>query len=555
MSDLFNDSWKSSGALVESMRLKASQVAAPVNNQFGEMGAESSWIYGMGQSAKYNDRYTQFRGWLYAAINAIAMEGAGQPAKLGILQGADEPQKRAFNRLKQSPLTKKMPSSLAEKSLTEEWELLEGHAFCDVLDNPNQFQTRWQFTYMFLTNLLLTGWGYIVGGETENGFEMFSLPTTWVTPIHRNGPFTEFRILNPNRAAVEQGVILSRDNVAFAHLPNPADPMGALAPADAQITAIRIDDSIQTSQERFFKNGIFPSVVVTVGKDPHPDVPGGGVRPRLSGEQRRQVIGAIRKTMTGVENYGNPAIVDGLIEKIDRLSATSNEMGWDKSEDKIRTRLLSAFGVHPYILGEVVNVGGYAQAAKIEDRFFKKVNSLTEMLGLVTTHFARMVDKRKVFVWWEQLVAVDQGLRYTNLRDARKNGDITKNEWRTELGFAPDESDESAESRAPLLDTVGGMTGYVQIAGTVAQGLLTVEAGATALATFLQIDEALAAAMLQVGVLPQPVLPGPPAPPPAQQQDDDKADLDKAVLALNHAMKLLDATPTAVAQLVDAAAQ
>jgi hypothetical protein len=91
--------------------------------------------------------------------------------------------------------------------------------------------------------------------------------------------------------------------------------------------------------------------------------------------------------MGGVANYGEPAIVDGMIESVTRLSATQNEMGWEKSEDKIRTRILSAFGVHPYILGEPVGVGGYAQVVNIEKRFYKRVNTFLDMLSTVVTNF------------------------------------------------------------------------------------------------------------------------------------------------------------------------
>jgi hypothetical protein len=327
-----------------------------------------------------------------------------------------------------------------------------------------------------------------VGGQTEGGqFEFYALPTTWIRPDHTGGPFSRFQIVNPrDPSSSGSSEWFGRENIAFAHLPNPSDPLSALAPATSQMMAIRVDDHIQTSQERFFENGIFPSVVVTIGRDPHPDV-ASGVRPRLSGGQRRQVIGAIKKAMGGVANYGNPGIVDGLIERIDRLSATQNEMGWDKSEDKVMKRILSAFCVHPYILGDAVSIGGYAQAAKIEERFCKRVNTFLDMLGTVMGNFAAPMaeGKDKLMVWWEKCEPHDPSLRWTNIREGRKNNDITRNEFRYMLGLPPAEVEEAKRSK--LLESVGGMTGAVQILNVMGQGGITPETAAKLFALFFEI--------------------------------------------------------------------
>ncbi|MDQ6959976.1 MAG: phage portal protein, partial [Mariprofundaceae bacterium] len=298
-------------------------------------------------------RYGLFRGWLYAAINALASEAAGQSVHLGRLLGAEpNPELRAVPPARKAWFRSRMTATAESKTAHGELEVIQSHPLLDSLERPNPVQHRWQFVYNFVANLNLTGWSYIIGDTDEDGRPQFyALPTTWIKPDHKEGPFSRFFIVDPKKPTGDMGKEpLDRTQVAFAHLPNPSDPLSALAPAQAQIMAIRIDDHIQASQERFFENGIFPSVIVTIGKNPHPDVPG-GVRPRLSGAQRRQVHGAIRKEMSTVANYGNPAIVDGLIESITRLSATQNEMGWEKSERVIKERILSAFAVHEYILG------------------------------------------------------------------------------------------------------------------------------------------------------------------------------------------------------------
>lgn len=442
--------------------------------------------------AKTRERYSLFRGWLYAAVNALASEAAGQPVVVAKLKGKGKP-------TGQKSIRDRMTTAARTKSASQEFEVVVDHPLIDLLEQPNAIQTRWSFVYSFIANLNLTGWGYIVGGENEDGkFEFYSLPTNWIKPDHSEGLFSRFRVVDPaNPSAGQTEEWLTRDNVVFAMLPNPADPRMAFPPANSQIRSIRIDDKIQESQMRFFENGIFPGAIVTIGKDPHPDVPA-GIRPRLTAAQRRQVMGAVQKVMSGVANYGNPAIVDGLIESIERLSMTSNEMGWEKSEDKVRTRILSAFGVHPYILGEPVGVGGYAQVVNIEKRFYKRVNTFLDMLGTVVTQFVgpamsktKAGPKKKevrddLLIWWEECQAVDPSLRWSNLNAARTRGDVSRNEIRAELNLPPDETGGDQTRQYSSAD----ITAIVAVQGAVGQGAVTPQQAAAIYETLMDMNPA-----------------------------------------------------------------
>lgn len=41
-----------------------------------------------------------------------------------------------------------------------------------------------------------------------------------------------------------------------------------------------------------------------------------GIRPRLTPDQRKDILAAIKKIYQGVRNYQNPLIIDGMIEGI-----------------------------------------------------------------------------------------------------------------------------------------------------------------------------------------------------------------------------------------------
>lgn len=480
----------SRSALVESTGLilkKAGQL--PDVFGAGSMGGFSQYSY-QDQGAQQR-RYSQYRGWVYSAVHALATEASKQPVLVGRMGKPKTPGSTkqyllpAGERDLPQVLRNKMPQSLRHKTADSVLQVIPNHTLVDLLERPNRIQYKMQFVYSFVANLCLTGWSYIVAGTSEEtgDLEFYSLPTSWIVPDHTKGAFQQFRIVNPKNAATGANQPpLDRSQVAFAYLPNPSDPLSALAPAMAQNLAIQIDDHIQSSQAMFFENALFPSAIVTIGKNPHPDVPG-GIRPRLTPEQRRQVYAAIKKVSAGEANYGNPAIVDGMIESIERLSASQNEIGWEKSEKSVRTRILSAFGVHPFILGEEM-AGSYAQAFIVQDRFCQRVNLFLDMLSTIMTDFAPALTEKssdgkapkppakgKLVVWWEEAKAVDQQRDQAEWDAARGRDDVSQDEIRARMGLPPDEDRNQAVINKTSIAPIAA------VAAQVKKGELTPEQG------------------------------------------------------------------------------
>lgn len=424
----------------------------------------------MQQRSRDKRRYQQNRGWLYAAVNALASEAAGQPVNAARMVNppAEGGERRHLSDTK-AYLLGKMTSTPRSKATQRELEVLESDPLLDSLERPNPYQNRWQFVYSFVANLNLTGWAYVVMEEREGGGkEFYSLPTTWV---HPNADFTKFKIVNPKKPeAMADAEPLDRKFVAWACLPDPSDPKSALAPAASQQMAIRIDGHIQDSQEIFFENAPFPGAIITVGKNPHPDVPG-GIRPRLTGPQRRQVMSAIHKASSGVANSGNPVIIDGLIEKFERLSSDHNEIGWEKSEDRVRDRILSAFCVPPFVLG-LRPPSSYAAAYVTREMFCSRVNTFLDMLGTVMSGFTGVdtdAGEGGVLVWWDKCEPYDPMLRMKEMVEARKNDDISKNERRASMGYPPvvEEEEEVGQAIAPeIVDDV------IRLLGPLGEGLI-----------------------------------------------------------------------------------
>lgn len=461
MDSMLNKGMSRSRALRNNASITALQSKASGFSLDSASAGASSPFGDYRQQSTNRRRYGVFRGWVHAAIHALAEAAAGQPVRLGRLNTAAAQQKRG-------PSGRK---SAFSNNQADDMEMINNHGILELLKKPNPIQYQWQYVYSFIANLSLTGVGYLVSGVSENGLpEVYSLPTTWVKPIHDKGPYMEFKIVDPSKPESESNAeILTREQVGFAHIPDPSNPMAGLPPSAAQQDSIDIDERIQSSQKVFFDNGIFPSVIVTVGKNPHPDIPGGGLRPRLSAKQRRQIYSAIKKVQAGVSNYGNPAIVDGLIERIDKVSADSNEMGWSKSEASAKKRILSAFGVHPFILGEEM-VGSEAQARIVKEQFYDKVNTMLSLLSMITTDFVPGLfpqSEEGLKIWYEPKVAVNPQSEQDRWKTARSNGDVTQDEFRAWMGLPPDaDLNPSHIGRSE-------MTAVLTVAGHVNQGVLT----------------------------------------------------------------------------------
>jgi hypothetical protein len=474
-------------------------------------------------------RYSTYRGWYYSAVHAIAVEAAGQPFRVGKVIIGDGKKNRPGT-LK-SWQRAKITESIRKKSADQEIDILFKHPLIDAIEKPNSFQRRWQLVYNFIANLHLTGWSFLVGDVVEGKLEFYSVPTTWVHPDHSKGPYAEFKIFNPKDPSGEANAQpLDRNHVAFAYLPNPADPLSALAPAQAQMMAIEIDEKIQSSQKVFFDNGVFPSVIISVGSNPHPDIPG-GIRPRLSPHQRRQINGMIRKVMSGVANYGNPAIIDGLIDKVERLSATQNEMGWEKSENKIRARILSALGVHPFILGEEM-AGSYAQAYVVQDRFCKRVNAFLDMIGTIVLelnlNLMGSADDDGLIAWWEECFARDPQMERLIWEKARDRQDVTQNEFRSFIGLPPDEDGNEIHIDRQALQPIE------LIAEKVNSGSISEEQGRSILVAYGMPDELADKIAKKSDEKPavQPQLPPPPPPPNGQQAPPDMEEVIERSISL-----------------------
>lgn len=398
---------------------------------------------GYGQTLmRHTEQQSHFNGWTYVLIHRIATRLAGQKVKMGRKVTDPSVNSWSWDRTpgKRLPLVDKMRAPTFVKNLDTDIELIEDHPLLTAIQEPNSVMTAWALIYVTVASMMLTGksyWWFIEGEDGE--LEIWPLPANWVTPIHANGELNSRYRIQPS-GHIGATVIVDGDEVACFYLPDPSNPLGAVSPVQSQAPAVAIDEEIQNSQFRYFKNGIFPGMKITIGRLPSMTGVGEGQRPVLTSEQRREIREAARALWQGSINYNEPLVVDGMIEDIQRISQTGEEMAFIDSATFNKSRLFSALGVNPYIVGEVTGVNK-AQAVVAESNF--NVNVLSPIAEMIGQKMTAHIGEEGVVFWLELPETSDPDQKLRNWQAVLPYGVVKKSEYRQQILGIPPAGDET----------------------------------------------------------------------------------------------------------------
>jgi phage portal protein BeeE len=489
-----------------------------------EKGLESAILGGSGNSlanlniggdSKRSAMLRDVKGWIWTCLSAITKRVAGQPIGAGTLTNPADAKTLAkpstpaaptfshkAHRTKTPRGTKsgcavdKRRLPTAVKELTQggrEIEAFLDHDVLDFLAKPNAVQGKQELITTLIANLYIHGQAYLVGGiqpdsESKYGVELWAFPTTWITPKHEGKMFSSYVLKTPGSTG--EGIPLPAEAVRRVYIPDPNDPKGCISPVATQEPAVKIDNAIQASQVKMFDGGgIIPKLAVGVGMQKGPDGKPTGMRQTLTGAQRRQIKRAIMEIMREDVSDG-VTILDGLIDSITKIQNMPAEMDWLNSGKQVKERIFQAFSVNPIIAGEIAGVNR-AQAAVAEQLFCSQViNPLVDLItGVLNDFVAPMFEQAETFVLWlEQATPLDEELDLRKWDLARRNGDVSRNEFRTNVLKLPPDETEAGE-KPILLSTVGGMTGAVSILQAVGMGLVAEDSAVGLFMLFFALDE------------------------------------------------------------------
>jgi phage portal protein BeeE len=365
--------------------------------------------------SKAKEQYAHaFTGWSFVAIRAIASRIAGQPVCVG--------------RLAKAPKTgRKMAAGFVDP--------LGSHPFLDVVAAPNPVMVQWSLVFSTVASLLATGRAAWWLPETQGGLQLWPLPTTWLEPAD---PFRSAWKLRPF-GGIQSYDIAGEDICSFL-LPDPSNPLESISPLQSQALAISTDEEIQASQFRAFVNGVHPGLMIRVGK--LPGMAGQpGERPVLTPEQRIEITDAVLKLYGGTAKRNSPLIVDGMIEGVDKLTSTPDEMDFLDSGKQTKSRILQAFGVNPVVAGELEGANRASSAVAGQHFADSTCNPLIELLSQSLTRFvaARFAQPgEKLVAWIECCRANDPEQTLAEWKAGMAAGHVTQNEFRREILGLPE---------------------------------------------------------------------------------------------------------------------
>jgi phage portal protein BeeE len=366
-----------------------------------------------------------FKGWVYAAVRPIAQRIAGQEVKVG----------------------RRVRRRTGQRVKAVEVEEQANHPLALALADPNPVMVPWSLMFSTVATLELTGLGYWWLAEGEGGaLQIWPLPPSWVLPKRGGATFESYEVRPPGQ--VEPSVLPAEDVVRFAY-PSPGDPFGSVSPLRACAAAVNADETIQGAQARAFSQGLWPGMGIRLARNPGVNGQQGN-RPVLNEHQRAQVIHAVKQAYRGVTNYGEPIILDGVIEEVFKLTNSPHEMDFLDSSNLTKKRIFQAFGTNPLIAGEIEGTNR-AQAVVAERLFLSgTVNPKIELLSQCLTGWMSWRYRTpELVVWVEPAVADDDEADDRRLGMAAKYGACTVNELRSRAGLPPLADGDRLVSPAP----------------------------------------------------------------------------------------------------------
>lgn len=347
--------------------------------------------------------------WVYRCIMAIAQGGAG------------------------------VPWLLYQKQNNGELKEITKHELLNLLNRPNEFQSRGEFIESLIAFILISGNSY----------------------IHMNGPTVgaprELWLWRPDRVKViphtnrfvaayqyEVGEkIVKYDAKVVSHLKffNPLNDFYGLSPIEVAARGIDNDNAANAWNNALLNNGTRPSGALITEE-------------HLTDPQYDNLKKELDAQYKGTKNAGKPLLLEGGL-KWQEMGLNPKDMDFINSKRLSRIEICTAFGVPPEIIGdsETKTYSNYQEARRalyedaiipMLDRIRDKLNS--DLVPLFGDNLYLSYNKDEIEALQENRDAV-----YKRANESYKSGLLSKNEARQELGYEVVEGgDEFYEEPTPI---------------------------------------------------------------------------------------------------------
>ena len=219
----------------------------------------------------------------------------------------------------------------------DSWEPDTSHPDLDLLRQPNPINDWRMFVWNLVGHLLMTGMSYVWKKKNAAGeiVGLVAVPTSSVSPIYskRTGMLTHYRIATTDQT--EPALVMLEDVFVMMY-PDMTYPSMGVGPMQACLRDLQIDNARAAQMIEILTQMHFASLVVTQDKP-------------LSPRQKRDVRARVRDKI-GSGKRGDVLFLGGKGTKAE-FQRAPNDIDWPGTANLSESRIASAFGIPPILLG------------------------------------------------------------------------------------------------------------------------------------------------------------------------------------------------------------
>jgi HK97 family phage portal protein len=319
-------------------------------------------------------------------------------------------------------------------------QIIEDHPLIDLLNRPNPLQSYSEFFNSLFGYVLLSGNAYILktGSDMGSPKELHQLRPDRINIKGSGKPIPEkYEYMVNGRVA--QTYLVDQEN-GFSELKhiklwNPLDDYYGLSPMSA--AAVEVDQFNMSSKHNvnLLQNGARPSGAVVF--KPQDDQ---GFAVNLSESQRQQLITDMNNRFTGANNAGRPLLLEGDFDWKE-MGLSPKDMDFLNLKHMSATDIALCFGVPSQLVG-VPDSQTYANVAEARLALYEEtiIPHLRKMASDLNEWLVPLFDDRLTLEFdIDAIPALSERVKrtYENVTSAVREGIMTRNEAREQLGLEP----------------------------------------------------------------------------------------------------------------------
>ena len=338
-------------------------------------------------------------------------------------------------------------------------QIVEEHPLIDLLMRPNPLQSYSEFFNSLFGYVLLSGNAYILKTGSEMGLpkELHQLRPDRIN-IKGSGKSIPEKYEYMINGRVSQTYLIDQENgfseVKHIKLWNPLDDYYGLSPMSA--AAVEVDQFNMASKHNvnLLQNGARPSGAVIF--KPQDDA---GFAVNLTESQRQQLLTDMNNRFSGAGNAGRPMLLEGDFDWKE-MGLSPKDMDFATLKHMSATDIALCFGVPSQLVG-VPDAQTYANVAEARLALYEEtiIPHLRKMASDLNEWLVPMFDERLTLEFdIDNIPALSERLKrtYENVTSAVREGIMTRNEARQEIGLEPIEGADDLYISANLFPISDG---------------------------------------------------------------------------------------------------